>query len=229
MPVDELRRDLGFPDSAFARDDLDHGALPLSPDEVGPEQIQFGGSPGEVGIARRNLVRPDPQGRRGRSVDGIRDRRDGLRFGRDRCGHAFVSLSCLPEDPDLRHISLQRLDDQLQEMPARYVRAAEHVVNGRPADLTLPSQGPDLCLDLTHGRKASFHVKLMEAVEEISDRPGRSRVPPYSCHCSILQDFGVSKFVKACTSSQRLAAAYPAIRGVRESVKASMRVKPRPR
>src|SRR5512142_3066142 len=106
-------------------------------------------------------------------------------------------------------------------MPAGNMRAAEDIMDGRPADLTMPAQASDPRFDLPYGREIGFHVKLMQEVEEVSDRPRRSRLPLDRSHYRILQDFRVSKFVKACTSSQCPASTSRAIRRVRVSLKPS--------
>src|SRR5690242_19964342 len=95
---------------------------------------------------------------------------------------AFGLASRLPQAPELRAITVQFLDDQLEEAPFGHPRATEHVVDGGGADDTAPDPGRDLA----DRRLPGFQVDGVQAIEEVSNCSLRSRLPLYCPHPLIL-------------------------------------------
>jgi hypothetical protein len=197
VPVNVLGGDLGFADPAHARQDL-HRTRPAAVMQVVLKAFQFVHPAGEVGVARRDLVRPDPLGRSRSGPPRTRARR-----GRPTLpGSLDAVLGRLPQHLERGRIAVQRRDDVGQEVPAGYAGMTEHVVHGGGTD----AAPPGLDRDGSHRRTAGLQVQLVQAIEQLGDGPGRRRrIPLDRRHRSTLPTTSaLSKFVKIpCAQATR--------------------------
>jgi hypothetical protein len=142
-------RQLGFPDSAHARDDLHVRGLPA--EKIADQSLELGGPAGEVDVAGRDLARPEPVGRPGHGLNPARRRA----LPRP---HRRFRLMILGPTADERRVRLapprrdvilgpprrlpqgekdcallaavERLDDLLEKSPTGHLGPAEKVVHG---------------------------------------------------------------------------------------------------